>query len=139
MTTCDASAEPHVHRLQNLYIGGDCQLDNLVVVCATCHAALEYVETTEVFRCQACRRPMASGNAGCLPFFENGSGALVRRRKHGGPGACHDCGVAPGAYHHDGCDLEVCPTCGEQLLEEWHHEACDWQYVVAGPAERDAR
>lgn len=28
---------------------------------------------------------------------------------------CPECGVAEGSYHHDGCDLEICPNCGDQL------------------------
>jgi hypothetical protein len=27
---------------------------------------------------------------------------------------CHDCGARPGAIHHFGCDMEICPKCGEQ-------------------------
>ena len=29
---------------------------------------------------------------------------------------CGDCGVAPGGFHHPGCDLEQCPVCGGQML-----------------------
>ena len=29
---------------------------------------------------------------------------------------CHDCGVKKGQIHLDGCDMEQCPKCGEQLL-----------------------
>lgn len=29
---------------------------------------------------------------------------------------CHDCGVKLGSYHHPGCDMEVCPRCGGQLI-----------------------
>jgi len=29
---------------------------------------------------------------------------------------CHDCGVKIGHYHHPGCDMEICPRCGEQLI-----------------------
>jgi hypothetical protein len=29
---------------------------------------------------------------------------------------CHDCGIAPGGYHHPGCDVECCPVCAGQLI-----------------------
>ena len=29
---------------------------------------------------------------------------------------CHDCLVAPGGFHHPGCDMEECPRCGGQLI-----------------------
>lgn len=29
---------------------------------------------------------------------------------------CHDCGVSVGNYHHPGCDMEICPQCGGQLI-----------------------
>lgn len=33
------------------------------------------------------------------------------KKKH-----CHDCGVAEGQIHKYGCDMEVCPFCGKQLI-----------------------
>ena len=36
---------------------------------------------------------------------------------------CHDCGCAPGHFHHPGCDNEMCPRCGGQLL------SCDCNYM----------
>ena len=29
---------------------------------------------------------------------------------------CHDCGVPYGYIHHIGCDCEMCPKCGDQLI-----------------------
>jgi hypothetical protein len=29
---------------------------------------------------------------------------------------CRDCNVAPGGFHHPGCDVERCPKCGGQLI-----------------------
>lgn len=29
---------------------------------------------------------------------------------------CRDCNVAPGGFHHPGCDKERCPKCGGQLI-----------------------
>lgn len=29
---------------------------------------------------------------------------------------CHDCGVEKGGFHHPGCDMERCPSCGGQLI-----------------------
>ena len=29
---------------------------------------------------------------------------------------CPDCNVAPGGIHHEGCDQEICPKCGGQLV-----------------------
>lgn len=33
-----------------------------------------------------------------------------------GEGRCHDCNIADGGKHHPGCDMEVCPRCGGQLI-----------------------
>lgn len=29
---------------------------------------------------------------------------------------CPDCGALNGFFHHFGCDQEICPCCGRQLL-----------------------
>lgn len=29
---------------------------------------------------------------------------------------CGDCNALVGKYHHWGCDLEICPVCGGQLI-----------------------
>ena len=40
----------------------------------------------------------------------------VRVRALPDGGRCHDCGISPGGFHHPGCDMELCPRCGEQLI-----------------------
>lgn len=32
------------------------------------------------------------------------------------PARCHDCNVKLGSIHHDGCDVEECSRCRNQLL-----------------------
>lgn len=29
---------------------------------------------------------------------------------------CGDCGVSKGGIHHPGCDIELCPCCGDQRI-----------------------
>jgi hypothetical protein len=38
---------------------------------------------------------------------------------------CHDCNVVTGGLHHEGCDKEICPQCGGQLLSC----SCDWEFL----------
>lgn len=137
MTPCDECAEPDVHRVKTFAAGGDNSLDNCVAACATCHAGIEHEAVEEAFPCQACGWPMTAGNAGCLPYLENVAGMSHLRLRHDGPGACHDCGVKVGAYHHDGCDLEKCPRCGNQMLVGHSpDDACGWGYVAGEPPAR---
>lgn len=39
---------------------------------------------------------------------------------------CGDCGVAPGALHHPGCDMEQCPRCSGQSI------SCNCVYEING-------
>jgi len=32
-----------------------------------------------------------------------------------GTGRCPECNVQPGGNHHPGCQLEICPKCGDPL------------------------
>lgn len=50
-----------------------------------------------------------------IPYYgEDNMGAIppipVKKR------ICHDCGAKYGELHQEGCDMERCPTCGEQLI-----------------------
>ena len=43
---------------------------------------------------------------------------------------CHDCGAKEGELHNWGCDMEVCPFCGGQLIScgcEYHLLGYDYQ------------
>ena len=44
---------------------------------------------------------------------------------------CGDCGVLPGGFHHLGCDVAECPSCGAQLF------GCECRYDEDGPDEDD--
>lgn len=110
--------------------------------------------------CTVCSNEMVEGGA-CsathVSLAENGP--WVKRVTYGDEaddwGAaegrpCHDCNVGPGQPHHDGCDVERCPTCGRQMLgcldpgvDDAGHELakqlaemqgyppCGWQYLAS--------
>lgn len=42
---------------------------------------------------------------------------------------CHDCGTAPGKYHHLDCDMERCPACNGQLLTCGHSDVTYDQWL----------
>src|SRR5665647_411105 len=46
-------------------------------------------------------------------LFDEMSALLESARKKA---RCHDCGVSEGEIHEYGCDMEVCPFCGGQLI-----------------------
>jgi len=46
----------------------------------------------------------------------NSQESLMPDREQAPARLCHDCGVAEGALHVPGCDMERCPFCGGQLI-----------------------
>lgn len=70
-------------------------------------------------KCNWCNQEMldpeiktCTGNL-AVPFPDK---AVRLSVKYDGPDQCHDCNIQPGGYHHPGCDVEVCPKCGGQLI-----------------------
>jgi hypothetical protein len=69
--------------------------------------------------CEVCDREMLTAD-GCKPDqrripygLETVWGEYKISRL---PARCHDCNVKPGSIHHDGCDLEECSNCHNQLI-----------------------
>ena len=83
--------------------------------------------------CTWCEQEMLEGNS-CsvealhlggiaIPLLRYGREVQYRSRR---PVRCGDCGVRAGGYHHLGCDLAECPSCGKQLL------TCECRYDEQG-------
>lgn len=76
-------------------------------------------------KCQYCGKDMLRA-FGCRKIPIKHNGVNYDPIKVGDPGdfyfgepegtRCSDCGAKVGYFHHPGCDQEVCPVCGGQLL-----------------------
>ena len=65
--------------------------------------------------CTFCNNEMTTG-ASCTVETLHLGGMPFDVAPHRGRDECGDCGVAPGGFHHIGCDMQGCPRCGGQLL-----------------------
>jgi hypothetical protein len=61
--------------------------------------------------CELCGEVMLTGRS-CVP----GRSLVYGRGEPDERPTCRDCGVKPGGYHHVGCCVAVCATCGRQSL-----------------------
>lgn len=71
-------------------------------------------------KCKICgERMLRSKGCKCSKIIHNGR--KIKRIKFGmgeydSGERCHDCNTSKRQYHHYGCDMEICPVCGEQLI-----------------------
>lgn len=65
--------------------------------------------------CGLCGRAYIKGGE-CSHVHLSAGGMHYRRGVNLRDRYCHDCGVKPGAHHHQYCDMEDCPKCGYQLI-----------------------
>jgi hypothetical protein len=65
--------------------------------------------------CDNCEREMTTAD-GCIAVPVSVNGEELDPVEWDGESRCHDCGAMPGGYHHPGCDMERCPSCGGQLI-----------------------
>jgi hypothetical protein len=69
-----------------------------------------------VAKCKYCGREMLSA-AGCaFTTLRIGDEWMKRIRADNPGGRCGDCGARHKMQHHIGCDMEICPKCGHQLI-----------------------
>ena len=69
--------------------------------------------------CQDCQHEMHTAASCTVDVLILGGERFERHRLEqpvGPAGRCGDCGIQRGGYHHLGCDLEDCPSCGHQLI-----------------------
>lgn len=84
--------------------------------------------------CRICQKPMDQGG-GCSPTHVEGKdGKTYERIRHTGPDNCGDCSVAPGQFHHEHCDIEVCPICRGQMYScDCWKGYCNVMYKLTPP------
>ncbi len=76
-------------------------------------------KTTETFHfatCKYCEREMDRGCVKHWYLIDGKEYEAIKNGDDGNKGTCHDCNARQGEYHHPGCDMEICPVCGEQII-----------------------
>jgi len=73
--------------------------------------------------CEACAGPSLCPACAALneerdrwPLAVDPTGKTWERIPHDGDEPCGDCNAEQGEVHLDGCDIEVCPRCGGQMM-----------------------
>lgn len=90
-----------------------------------------YIKTGQGFRCSLCNERIPSME-GCTCGKIHCNGEAVERIRFGdeeydwGTHRCGDCGVPKGNFHHESCNREICPLCGELL----NLCDCETEFVV---------
>ena len=79
-------------------------------------------------KCDVCGRVIGQSD-GCTWEYVLSGGKLYKRLPYMESDSCPDCGVKFGQFHHVGCDMEMCPICGMQLLGC----DCDLEFAMVEP------
>lgn len=72
--------------------------------------------------CRWCEREMTASSCSVEAMHQDGIRIPMvpwgqeRPRWSSSHERCGDCGVAPGGFHHPGCDVQHCAVCGGQML-----------------------
>lgn len=65
--------------------------------------------------CEFCKKEMKTAKSCSYTKLEI-EGKIYKREKYFDDVKCHDCGISSCGYHHFGCDWEICPKCGCQVI-----------------------
>ena len=79
-------------------------------------------------KCEACGRVIGQSD-GCTWGHILCDGKVYKRNRYWESDECPDCGAKFGQFHHLGCDMEICPICGMQLLGC----DCDLEFALLEP------
>lgn len=66
--------------------------------------------------CEFCGQVMLESSGCTNSTVEFPDGTKLNSIRSYRESICHDCNASQGSFHHPGCDMEVCPRCGGQLI-----------------------